>query len=83
MFHFLDGMIVEWGVYLFSRVRLAVGVGAGLRSPADCAEFSINGASAPGWHCQQPAHATAATNHHLRISPAGRWFGLNQMFCEV
>ena len=74
VFHFLDWIIAEWGVYLFlafvwlSVLVLAWVFSGGLRrkfpnQPHVSASIGID---------HSAAHTTTATNnHHPRISPAG------------
>ena len=79
-FHFLDVIITEWGVYLFIVfvwlwVLVLVWVFSGRVAPEI---FRSTARQRRLWHRHPATHTTAAANHHLRISPAGSWLGLNQ-----
>ena len=76
VFHFLDWIIAEWGVMgclSVSRVRLAVGVGAGLGVQRRVAPEVSRSTARPCQprHYHTAAQTIATTNHHSRISHAG------------
>ena len=73
VFHFLDWIIAEWGVYLFLAFVwlsvIVIGLGIQRRVAPEIPQSTARQRQHRHYH--SATHTTATNNHHPRISPAG------------